>query len=896
MLPLLHTKIIIPPLSPRQIERPRLFKHMAEGTQRALTLIIAPAGFGKTTLAAAWAQSGQMAVSWLSLQSTDCSRERFLTYLIQALKTISPDIGKTTLALLHSGSLEGVLIALINDLAEVKSDFALILDDYHNVDSPEINKILEFLLENRPATFHLIILSRVEPSLYTARMRALDQVNEINFKDLRFTETEICTFLETNLDLHLSFEDLTCFNKSIEGWAAGLQLAALTLSRQPSSWRSFVGQEHIFDYLAEEVLRREPSEVQEFLKKSALFDRFCAPLCDTVFCLKQDDKKQSDHKIYNASDMLTYIEHANLFLVPLDASTTWFRYHALFTDFLRAQLHPDQAGPLYNAASYWFEQNGLLDDAIQCAIQAADYERAANLIESHYRNMLQLGEHTALSDWISSLPPELLEKHPQLWLARGWANIVSLNSIQAEEYVKKAESLIPSDKTGDLLRGEAKVLHILGNIFTGKNVSSNEISSAFAFLTERDDFINSLLYFNLGLYHVLRGETAQAVDALNHTVSLTQTHNNPLIFIIAQVQLGETRQMRGAFGLAERTLQQAIQYTKISFGEHTFLLGMPYISYADLLREQNRFDDAIHYAKQGIAYCQIWQPAASMDGQIILARVLAAQGYWDKAFKILDAALHVAETSVSELDDIIIVIHLARLTLLHGDLSKAIYYIKNFNLEKIDRDYYYLWETAQLVLIRAKIAELSCDSAFNLMINEALFSLIGEAERHERVTSVIEALILRAYTYYALTRYAEVADTLSQALTLGAQSGYCRIFVDEGKQLLLLLEQFRSQIRVPHSYLDSILNLLRQESYNSGVYGNTDKMPVSSSADLMPLTRRELDILSLLAAGKTNQEIAAECVLALNTVKKHVANILSKLGVANRTQAVILARKMGWVE
>jgi LuxR family maltose regulon positive regulatory protein len=896
MLPLLHTKTTIPPLSPRQIERPRLFKCMAEGTQRALTLIIAPAGFGKTTLAAAWAQSGQMTVSWLSLQATDCSREKFLAYLIQALKTISPDIGQTTLALLHGGSLDGALIALINDLAEVRSDFALILDDYHSVDSPDINSILEFLLENRPATFHLVIISRAEPSLYIARMRALDQVNEINFNDLRFTETEIRTFLETNLNLHLSFEDLIRLNQSTEGWAAGLQLAALALSHQPSNLQVFVDQEYIFDYLAKEVLRRESYEVQEFLKKSALFDRFCAPLCDTVFYSKQDDKKKSEHQGSHASDMLAYIEHANLFLVPLDASATWFRYHALFTDFLRAQLHPDQTRPLYNAASYWFEQNDLLDDAIQYAIQAADYERAANLIESHYRSMLQSGEHTALLDWISSLPPELLEKHPRLWLARGWANIVSLNSNRAEECASKAESLIPSDKAGDLLRSEAKALHILGNIFLGKDVSCNEILSAFTCLTDRDDFINSILYFNLGLHHVICGETAQAVDALNETIQLTQTLNNPLISIIAWAQLGEIRQIRGALGLAERTFQQAIQQTKKSLGEHTFLLGMPYISYADLLREQNRFDDAIYFATQGIAYCQIWQPAASMDGQIILARISAAQRDWNRAFKILDHALHIAEASDSELDDIVVIVHLARLTLLHGDLSKTNYYIKKFNLENVDHDRYYLWETVQLILIRVKIAELPGDSVSILMIEEVLSSLIDEAEQRERVTSVIEALILRAYIFYALTRYTEVIDNLSQALALGAQGGYCRIFVDEGDQLLQLLEQFRSQIRAPHSYLESILNLLRQECRRPVVHANKDKISVSGSADVTPLTRRELDILSLLAAGKTNQEIAAECVLTLNTVKKHVANILSKLGVANRTQAVVLARKMGWVE
>lgn len=900
MLPLLRTKTSIPPIRPRQVERPRLLKRMTEGTCRALTLIVAPAGFGKTTLAAAWAQAHPMPIAWLSLQPADRPRERFLAYLIQALQSISPHLGQTTLAMLQGGSPDGALFALINDLAEVDGDFALVLDDFHSADTAETCELLGFLLEHRPATFHLVITSRVSPSLNLTRLRALDQVTEINAADLRFTEVEVRAFLETSMDLRLPAEALASLNQSTEGWAVGLQLAALALARQPENWQALAGREHIFDYLAEEVLRRESPEVQEFLKISALFDRFCASLCE--FILPSPVFSSSDNGA-GREGIIAHIERANLFLVPLDATGTWFRYHALFTDFLRRQVPPGRAAELYRAASDWFEQNSLLDDAIHYATHAADYERAARLLESHYIDILQRGEQAALSEWIEAMPPELLEQHPRLWLARGWASIIGWDSARTAECITRAEALIPADETGDRLRGEAKSLRILSGIFAGEMAATDEISSAFVLLAEQDDFLHSLLHFNLGLRHALQGETAQAVEALSETVRLTAALNNPLVSIVAQVQMGEVRQMRGALGLAERTFQQVIRYARETLGEHTFLLGMPYVSYAELLREQNRFDEAVRYAEQGIAYCQVWQPVASMDGQIALARLLAARGDWDAAIGRLEVAMQVAEHSVSVLDDTFVASQLARLFLLRGDTTRAAQIIQAYDLDQDNEAaYYHLREMTRLVLLRAKVVGLASDLAPAEALIESLSRLTAEAERRERVTPVIEAQILSAYALHAIGRHTEAAESLSHALTLGAQGGYVRIFADEGKHLLHVLEQYISKIHAPHTYVEEISNLLHKETDN---YLSPTLAPYASAGvtnqasqlqPLTPLTRRELDILYLLAAGKSNQEIAAERVLTLNTVKKHVANILSKMGVANRTQAVMLAKKQGWVQ
>jgi LuxR family maltose regulon positive regulatory protein len=852
---------------------------------RALTLVAAPAGFGKTTLVAEWAQSASIPVAWLSLEPADRNPERFFSYLIYALQQIFPKTGQTALAVLHGGQAvanEAIMLALLNDLSEAPDDFALILDDYHVVDGAEVNAIVQFLLEHRPAQMHFGIISRSLPELSLTRLRALDQMVEINATDLRFNDTEIRVFLE-QMGASLTPDQIVRLNRSMEGWAVGLQLAGLALARHPFDWSIPAGEAHIFEYLAEEVLRRESPEVQKFLKVSALFDRFSVSVMESVM----GDAPES------IADVLSRVERANLFLVPLDTARTWFRYHALFAEFLRRQISPEEAGKFYRVASSWFEENNLLDEAIHYATHAGDYERAIALLETHYIDIIQRGEQSALLEWLSTIPPGLMEKHPRLWLAKGWASVISLDSAEAELCVKKAEALIPPNETTDQqrLRGEAKSLRILTGIFAGKVAAIDEISDAFVLLAEQDDFLHSLLHFNLGLHYVMLGDTGLAIDSFTETLRLSKALNNSLVSIVAQLQMGETRHIRGALGLAERTFQQLIQYTRETLGEHTFLLGMPFISYADLLREQNRFDEAFEHARQGVAYCQLWQPVASMDGQIVLARLNAARGHWDEAFSCLESAMKVAETSVSILDDTFVAIHLVRLHLLQGNLPRAVQLIRTYELEKGGEGmYYHLWEMTQLVLLRAKIQSFQSDPSPALPTIEALSKLIVESERRGRVTPVIEALLLRAYAQHSVAEHAGAAESLSHAFTLGAQSGYIRIFADEGRRLLHLIEQYRPTLHAPRTLVEEIHNLIHKE------LAAQSSTSVAEGQQLMPLTRRELDILQLLAAGKSNQEIAEERVLTLNTVKKHVANILQKLGVANRTQAVMLAKKQGWME
>jgi LuxR family maltose regulon positive regulatory protein len=900
MLPFLRTKISVPPARPRRVERTRLLDRMREGAQRGLTLVIAPAGFGKTTLAAAWAQSAGMPVAWLSLETAERAPERFLSYLIQSLQQLQPHLGQTATAILHSGQAvapDAVLVSLVNDLSDVPGGLAVVLDDYHAADCPEIGAILQFLLENRPAQVHFILATRSAPSLALARLRALDQVIEIGADDLRFRPDEMRAFLEQVMSVQLTPDELARLDRSTEGWAVGLQLAALAHARQSLDWSTPAGQGHIFDYLAEEVLRREPPHVQDFLLRVALFDRFCIPFCDRLL----EEEPRIDQP---AAGLLAYVERSNLFLIPLDAAGTWFRFHALFSDFLRQQMqqrHPEQLPGLYRAASHWFEQNGLLDDAIHYAVHAGDTGsagRAAGLIGRHYRDMLLRGEQSALLEWLAELPPDLMTRQPQLWLAKGWANIIAMDALEAAECADRAEAAIPADETGASLRGEAESLRILAGIFQGRVIPEDQISRAFILLAEEDRFLHSILHFNLGMMHVLAGETGPALEDLRETLSLSEGLSNPLITIVAWTQTGEQHQLRGELTLAERAFQQGIEYARRTLGERSFLLGMPYVSYAELLREQNRFEEALRYAELGTSYCLLWQPTASLDGSLALARLRAGQGRWAEAFACYDRALEVAAGTDMILDDAFVTVQRVRAHLLHGDLAQAAQWMKTYSPEvDFGQGYHHMHETARLAALRAQVMETS-DPGRALHLAGELAALAPDMERRERTGPFVESLLLGVYALHAAGRHAEAAAGLKRALKLGAQCGYVRLFADEGTRLLHLLDQYRSKLD-SSPWLDSLLEVMRRET-GRPVPTPDRPAPVSTGTlpadDLIPLTRRELDILALLAAGRSNQEIATECVLAVNTVKKHVANILGKLGVANRTQAVAVARERRWIK
>lgn len=884
MQPLLRTKITIPPSRARQVKRERLLTSLDEGTKRALTLVIAPAGFGKTSLAAAWAQLRRMPTAWLSLQEADRSGGQFFVYLIQALQTISPHIGQSSLILLENENQEGALFSLINDLAAEDRDMVLILDDYHLVNTAESNRILDFILENRPATFHLILAGRSLPDIHLSRLRALDQVVELGAGDLRFSSQEAAIFLEDIMQLRLSDEAREQLDRSTEGWPVGLQLAAIAQNRSDREGPKFSGQQYIFDYLADEVFKRESADVRDFLMITALFDRFCQPMIEAVYAdYRHAEAGQAGGRV---TELLSYVERSHLFLVQLDA--VWYRYHALFSDFLRPMISVEQQKQWHHSASLWMEQNGLPVDAIHFALLAGDVERGVRLLQANYLEMLLQGDQTQIRQLLSELPPEEFDRNPRLWLAKGWTLVLSMDATHTSDCCTRAyESAI---KLGvlDQIQGELLSQRMLSKIFSAQDSDLSEINEALKYLRHDEQFLVGLVHFSLGLHYVITGNTRGVVDTLQQALQLMDLSHNQLVAIFAQAQLGETLQVRGELDLAERVLQEAIRSIHETLGEHTLLAGLLYISYSDLLREQNRLEEAVHMAQQGVAYCQVWQPITSLDGMIVLSRIMAARHHWDEAYEILEKAFTLTRKSSSVMDDRVVAVQMVRLSLLAGDVGRARSYANQFLLNQPgDRKYYILWELVQLVIIRLRLAEGSDSAGYDTLLDE-LAQLQQIAEKNDRRSVLVEILLMQAQIHHQRHNHPLAADSLEKALRVCDACGYRRILLDEGPMLTNLLRTYRPQIHASHLYLEALLSQMAEEN---------SPHPPSRREDtgLTPLTRREMEILAYLAGGKTNQEIAEACTLTLNTVKKHVANILAKLGVANRTQAVLLARRSGWV-
>lgn len=858
---------------------------------RALTLVVAPAGFGKTTLVVDWANGTRLPVAWLSLDEGDRSTEHFLLYLIQALQSIQAQTGSSALALLHSGQnipVEALLSTVLNDLSDVSGDFAIILDDYHTCDEPDVARIIEFLLDHRPPQMHVVLTSRTEPSLNLTRLRATDQIVEITAADLRFTDQEIQDFLEEVLDARPSARQLAELSQSTEGWAVALQLAGMALVRQPEQWNLPAGQPQIFDYLAGEVFSRESPDIQAFLQITAQFPRFCLPLCEfllssTAYLLIFDENAHQGLVEQSSVDLLNYVERANLFLVSLDSGNTWFRYHALFTDFLRHKSEPGRFIPVLKGAVDWFEQSGLLEDAIQLALQIGEHERAADMIESIYRDLLLHGQQAQLLDWLAALPPAMLTKRPRLALAKGWSGVILFDMIMASVAAQQAEAVIPPGEDNDALRGELITMRILMDAFQGNIPSEQEYDEAFILLAEQDDFLHCLLHFNQGLSHILKAETAPALDSMAEAMRLADKLDNHLVFIVAGTQMGEQLQVHGQLQRSERVFQQIIRYVQETLGERSPLQGMPLVSYADLLRETNRLDEAVDYAHQGIAYCQLWQPMASMDGWLTLARLEAGRQNWETCYQYFQQAIQTAENTETFLDDTFVTVQRVHAHLLEGDVASGERWLKLHHVaDAVPEMYDHLGDMAKLTLFRADLLRAK---RIPVDIAADLTKFRAKLEERERVSAIIEAWVLSAYAMDTAGRTDQATNALNQAFSLGAQCGFIRTLADEGQRLHTLIKRYRHKFSAPPAYVDSISRLASPSEMSH----------LSEAETVLPLTRRELDILSLLAAGMSNQEIAIQRVLTLNTVKKHVANILAKLGVANRTQAVILAKKKGWI-
>jgi LuxR family transcriptional regulator, maltose regulon positive regulatory protein len=893
--PLLATKLHVPRPRAQLVSRPGLIERVQEGIQGPLTLVSAPAGFGKTTLLAQWLAEGGMPVAWLSLEPEENEPVRFLSYVFAAIQQLDPDLDTTALALLQSPQSvppERVLAVLTNELASrEEGDFALVLDDYHAISASPVHGSMIFLLEHLPPRMHLVIATRADPPLPLARLRARGQLTEIRAAELRFTAEETRAFLKTVMGLELPPNAIDALESRTEGWIAGLQLAALSLQDRAdvSSFLAAFSGSHRFvlDYISEEVLSRQPAQVQSFLLSTSILSRLTGPLCDAI---REQGGSQA---------MLERLEQANLFVVSLDEERRWYRYHQLFAEVLKSrlqQIEPTLVPELHRRASVWYEQHALVVEAVQHALASANVERVAHLIELHWVSVASRGYVQTLLGWLEMLPEALMQTRPRLCLVRATMLVVANQLDEVPTRLHAAEQALQAHRA-DLEASEVQLLHgQIAMLSHALAFRSGDLAGSAAFARQALDLEPPTeLVWRTGLMlagahtYLVSGDVTPAsehlvADAVAHIRALIDL---PQLVMWGTLLLARLHVLQGQLRRAAATYAEALQIAT-SHEELPFLVDSPAYSFGlgDVLREWNQLDEAERYLTQGM---DLIKGTLTVDADLVLlgytalARLQQARGEYSLALATLAAFTQLAHQR--HFFPVLVgrsAAVQAQVELAQGNLAAATRWADENRLSTSDDDLSYLREREYLTLARVRIEEGRDDPAGPFLQDalHLLHRLLQDAEAKARMGSALEILVLRALAFHAQGDHTEALSALERALLLAEAEGYVRLFVDEGPPMLALLRLAHTRGMMPE-YVTTLLS----------AFGRKKEVSVHLSHSLVePLTEREREVLQWLAAGASNREIARRLVLSLGTVKKHVSNICGKLDVQSRTQAVARAR------
>jgi LuxR family maltose regulon positive regulatory protein len=923
---ILTTKLYIPPVRPEMVSRTRLIEQLNAGLPgqsghfaHKLTLISAPAGFGKTTLLSEWTATAGGPAAWLSLDEGDNDPTRFWVYFIAALQTIpslsETGVGESTLAMLQSPKpppMEAVLPALINDIAAVSQDdhkghpYILVLDDYHMIEAQSIHDGITFLLDNQPRQLHLVLSTRADPPLPIARLRGRGQLTELRQTDLRFTYDEAAAFLNTCVGLNLSPEDVAALEARTEGWIAGLQMAAVSMRNQEDAAgfiRAFTGSDrYILDYLVEEVLQRQPENVQVFLLQTSILDHLTGPLCDAV--LGRDAAEQWSKRNYDTSALqlprsstsgqgiLEYLERNNLFVVPLDNERRWYRYHPLFGDLLQYRLHqaqPDLIPILHGLAGAWYEQNGLIAEAIVHALEAGDPAWAAHLVEQAAEATMLRSEFATLLRWVEALPEDLLRTRPRLCVFQALAMVLGGQPLDIAQ--SRLQEAVEADVDGSIA-GEVTAFRALIAAYQGERERSAELARrALELLSEESLFFRSFVAGFLGLAYLYSGEIEPATRTFEEAVRVSQRTGNLTISVLARCHLAELSMLQGKVNEAETLYEQAVDIATDDQGQHRPIAGVALIGLGRLESERYDFEAATRHLTEGIELTKRWGEAGVISGYTGLARLRQSQGDERGALEAVRTAQRLAEKfDAMEVDDIGVGLCQARLWIVQGNIEAAARWIEERGLDKglsletlkeeirTTHSLYRFSEYATMAL--ARVAQGRPGEALSV-----LRLLLGAAEDAGWVAYCMEVSAVQAVALQAQGNVAQALAALERALSIAAPGDFVRTFLEKGAGMAELLYQAAAQGIAPE-YAGRLLAAFPASEA-------PDSFREKPADMVEPLSEREGEVLQLIAEGLSNREIAQKLFLSMSTVKVHTYNIYSKLGVHSRTQAVAKARTLG---
>ncbi len=882
---LLSTKLYTPPSRQTLVARPRLTAILSGALAKGFTLVSAPAGYGKTTLVSSWLRDTGIASAWLSLEESDNDPVSFLQYLLAALQKIVPGVRLDLMDLvegLQPASLQALMNILINEIASQDNPFVLVLDDFHLIQDPLILDIVAFLLDHLPAPqMHLVLISRTDPPLPLSRLRVRNQMIEIRADQLRFTPLEAAAFLNGVMGFALSAEDISAMDARTEGWIAGLQLAALSMQGckdVPGFIDAFRGSHHyIVDYLADEVLRRQDEGTRSFLLKTSILSRLCASLCDSLV------------EGPGGQNMLETLERMNLFIIPLDEERRWYRYHHLFADALNRRLEyqfPELLPDLYCRASRWCEKNGLVADAIQYALSAGDRERMAQLVEQNGCYLLMSGEVLTLLKWMEAVEP-YFQARPWLAIQKGWALTLAGRMEPAEGAFQVAERLVTAlepgpdvhSMVGTISAGRAFWADFQGNIPEAARLARQALD----LLPDTDPMSQSMRSVATGALAktlFLSGDLERASQIYIHAAEIGKAANNTEMVINTNTDIADILMEQGRLKQAEPLLLETLQLALRADGQRSPLSAQLYWRLSKVYYEWNQLDQAAHFAHQSLEVSQQWGNIESEAiGRAILARLEQARGELEKAQVLVRIADQLnRDHRFYPRNAIQIEAALDRFWLSEGGLERVSQRIQASGIRAAG-EITCLGEPQYLTLLRWLLASGDYDAALGLAER-----MLQKAKKENRLARVVELLVLRALACQGKKDTDAAVITLALAVSLAQPDGYQRVFLDEGEQVfkLLYLVKLKQDATGYASQLLDAFGLL--------------SAPVQAPARFLiePLSAREIEVLKLIEAGLSNQEIAARLFISLATVKRHISNIYAKLDVQTRTQAVSRGKELGF--
>ena len=902
----LRTKLYAPPIQPNIVLRPHLLQKLNSGQQCKLSLVSAPAGFGKTTLVSLWLQAEEAPAAWLSLDEQDNHLHRFWRYVIAALQTAVSNLATTAQSTLESDTqtaIEPVLVSLLNDIATHGQPIFLVLDDLHAIIQPDIYDSLDFFLDHLPLNLRLVIVTREDPPLHLSRLRVRRQLCEVRAADLRFSEGETAVFLNTLLHLNCTDDAITALNQSTEGWAAGLQLAALALQSPAANASSsdfvtaFSGSDRFLtDYLIDEVLSRQEADVQTFLRRTSILERFSAELCNALIKsgnwkleptqspLPNPHSPISHSPISQSRTILNYLERANLFLVPLDNERRWYRYHHLFAEFLRQRLHeaePEQVSQLYQSAAQWLAEQDQLREAIPYALAANDDDLAAELIETIAPQILEHEDASIVQSWIDQLPQTMLAKRPFLNLYYAWAKITSGASEEIERYLETAVTLSQQSTPAEqqAINGMIAAYRAYAAMFAGDHKSSGALAEqALATLPPKRLALRARTLAVLGNSHNYSGRLPEALQAYSDAANLCEQSGDVSNATFNLCSQAEIYLDQAQLSQAAHAYQQALDFAQRHTGstDNPFT-GFAHCSLGRVARERNELETAVTHLQRGISLCREWRQAYSLAiGLLDIGMLWTAQGDWKKAEHVYQEARGLAQTAspiwgVGMIDAL-----RARSALAEGNLNAAAQWAASCGFSPDDTPTYEL-TIVNFTLARVLIAQQRFDDALTLLSNIAkLHEPVG------RNRLVMEAAIWKATAYAAQNQSKQAIAQLNLAISIAAPENYMRVFLDAGQPIAKLLTN------IPQTpFTQKLLATFGIET--------PSPLPLSPSPhlDLLdPLNERELAILKLMAAGLSNRDIGDELFLSVNTIRWYASQIYSKMGVSGRGTAVARANEL----